>query len=162
MTFLDGIITWIHLLCAAIWVGGSIFLGIVLTPVLNTITKSPQEKILVMIKIGRRFNKIALPSFIILMITGIYNSHSFIEQPQLFFNTHYGIILIVKIILVIITFILYLIHIMLFSKKIEQNLVKNSEEYFFSIRSKIINLGRITVITSVIIILLAAMLDTGV
>jgi len=64
------IITWIHLLSASIWVGGSIFLGAVLAPLLKKMSLSTGERLLLMIKTGRRFNKIALPSLIILIGTG--------------------------------------------------------------------------------------------
>jgi uncharacterized membrane protein len=104
MALTDSLLIWVHLVTASIWVGGSIFLGIVLAPMLKSITGSMGDRIALMIKIGRRFNKIAMPSFIILIITGIYVQ---------------------------------------------------------SIRSKIIHLGRITVILSVTILLLAALLDGG-
>lgn len=40
MTVEDSLIMWVHLIGASIWVGGSIFLGIVLVPVLKSYTKS--------------------------------------------------------------------------------------------------------------------------
>ena len=69
------IITWIHLLCASIWVGGAIFLGLVLAPLLKKMSFSIEERLNLMIKTGKRFNKIALPALLILIATGIYNSH---------------------------------------------------------------------------------------
>ena len=95
------IFTWIHLIAAAIWVGGSIFIGIVFSPILKTIATSTEERIQIMIKVGKRFNKIAVPSLIILMVTGLYNSHLLLSKPDLLMATSYGIFLTVKIILVI-------------------------------------------------------------
>jgi len=46
------IITWIHLLSASIWVGGSIFLGAVLAPLLKKMSLSTGERLLLMIKTG--------------------------------------------------------------------------------------------------------------
>ena len=80
MALVDSLITWLHLICASIWVGGSIFLGIVLSPMLKTITETVEERVALMIKIGRQFNKIAMPSFGILILTGLYNSRSFVEN----------------------------------------------------------------------------------
>ncbi len=162
VSLIDGIITWIHLLCASIWVGGSIFLGLVLSPMLNTITKDLNERIILMIKIGRRFNKIAFPSFVILMMTGIYNSREIFEEPKIFVETGYGIVLLVKIILVLITFFAYIIHIQMLNKEIKGEIKNYSIEYISKIRNKIINLGKLTVITSILILLMAAILDSGI
>jgi copper resistance protein D len=163
MSLTDSLFTWVHLVAASIWVGGSIFLGIVLAPMLKSITGTLEERIALMIKIGRRFNKIAMPSFVILIITGIYNSRVFLQEPGLLFETNYGIILLFKIILVIATLITYIIHIRILNAETEKTLSGGYAEtiYVQSIRSKIIYLGRITVILSVAILLLAAILDNG-
>ena len=163
MSLTDSLFTWVHLVAASIWVGGSIFLGIVLAPMLKSITGTLEERIALMIKIGRRFNKIAIPSFVILIITGIYNSRVFLQEPGLLFETNYGIILFFKIILVIATLITYIIHIRILNAETEKTLSGGYAEtiYVQSIRSKIIYLGRITVILSVAILLLAAILDNG-
>ena len=163
MSLTDSLFTWVHLVAASIWVGGSIFLGIVLAPMLKSITGTLEERIALMIKIGRRFNKIAIPSFVILIITGIYNSRVFLQEPGLLFETNYGIILLFKIILVIATLITYIIHVRILNAETEKTLSAGNAEsiYVQSIRSKIIHLGRITVILSVTILLLAALLDSG-
>jgi copper resistance protein D len=163
MSLTDILLTWVHLITASIWVGGSIFLGIVLAPMLKSITGTLEERIALMIKIGRRFNTIAMPSLVILIITGIYNSRVFLQEPSLLFETNYGIILLFKIILVIATVITYIIHIRVLNSETEKALSGGYAEtiYVQSIRSKIIYLGRITVILSVAILLLAAILDSG-
>jgi len=50
------IITWAHLVSASIWVGGGIFLGVVLAPLLKRMSFSTEERLELMIKTGRRFN----------------------------------------------------------------------------------------------------------
>src|SRR3989442_522843 len=100
MTLTDSLVTWVHLICASIWVGGSIFIGVVLVPVLKSHTKSIEELVALMVKVGRRFNKITVPAFGILMATGIYNSRGFIGDPGAMLETTYGTILLTKIILV--------------------------------------------------------------
>ena len=163
MSLADSLVIWLHLICASIWVGGSIFLGLVLAPMLKVITKTVEERVVLMIKVGRRFNKIALPSFGILIITGVYNSRSFFEEPNALVASNYGIILLIKIILVIVTFVTYLVHIRILNTNIEKKIVTGNSGgvYIQSIRSKIINLGRITVVMSIAILLLAALLHTG-
>ncbi|MDX1373822.1 MAG: copper-binding protein, partial [Nitrososphaeraceae archaeon] len=127
MILFDGIIIWIHLLAACIWVGGSIFIGLILAPMLKNISNSVEERLTLMIKIGRRFNKFAFPSLIILIVSGIYNSRFFFENPNNFIESDYGIFLFIKIILTIITFISYVIHIKTFGKEIENKILKDHD-----------------------------------
>jgi putative copper export protein len=97
------------------------------------------------------------------MLTGLYNSRFFFEYPHSFIETDYGILLLIKIVLVIITFASYIIHIKSFGKDTEAKIIENRElGYIYIIRSKIINYGRLTVVLSIIILLLAAFLDAGI
>lgn len=165
MTQLEqAIITWIHLLSAAIWVGGSIFIGIVFSPLLKTMYDSVEERLRIMIKIGKRFNKIAVPSLIILVCTGLYNSHVLLSQPNLLISTSYGNFLIIKIILVVALIITYVIHVQVIRKDIEDKIMsKQMSTYEIQkLRKKIIILGEITVILSVAILFFASLLDAGV
>ena len=158
----EGLVVWLHLVAASIWVGGSIFLGVILSPMLKTITRTVEERIVILIKVGRRFNYIALPSLVVLVVTGIYNSKAFIFDAL--YQTNYGIILMVKIVAVVATFIAYLLHIRIMNTETEKNIIAGnaSTTYVHTIRSKIIFLGRVIVVLSILILLLAAFLDVGV
>jgi putative copper export protein len=165
MTALEqAIITWIHLIAAAIWVGGSLFIGIVFSPLLKTMTDSVEERMQIMIRVGRRFNKVAVPSLIILMITGLYTSHALIGKPELLVSTSYGTFLIIKIFLVIALIIVYAIHVRVIRKDIEEKIMSNQmpEPEIQKLRKKIIILGEITVVLSVTILFFASLLDAGV
>ena len=163
MIIIDGIILWIHLVCTSIWVGGSIFLGVILAPMLKVFSDSLEERTSIMLKIGRRFNSVAFPSFLILIITGIYNSRSFFLEPSNFLDSNYGILLLIKITIVIFTLISYVIHIRSFGRATEYKLSKNSDEkQMQKIRSNIINFGRLVVMLSIFTLLLAALLDQGI
>ena len=158
------IITWIHLVAASIWVGGSIFIGIVFSPILKTIATSMEERIQIMIKVGKRFNKIAVPSLIILMITGLYNSHLLLSKPELLMATSYGVFLTVKIILVIALVITYAVHVRVIRKEVEDQIMSKQMpiKQIQKLRKKIIILGEITVVLSITILFFAALLDVGV
>ncbi len=164
MTIEHAIITWIHLVSASIWVGGSIFIGIVFSPILKTVATSVEERIEIMIRVGKRFNKIAIPSLIILMITGLYNSHLLLSKPDLLMATSYGIFLTIKIILVIALIITYAIHVRVIRKEVEDQIMAKqmSSIQIQKLRKKIIILGEITVLLSVTILFFAALLDVGV
>ena len=164
MLISDALIMWAHLVAASIWVGGSIFIGIVLAPLLTTISDSIEGRLSIMIRVGRKFNKIAVPSLIILITSGLYNSNSYLINPSLFLSTNYGLVLITKIILVIILIITFIIHVRLIRTKVEKQieLKELSSDQIQKLRSKIITLGRITVIVSVAILLMAALLHAGI
>lgn len=164
MVLADSLVTWVHLICSSIWVGGSLFIGIVLVPVLKAHTKSVEELVALMIKIGRRFNKITLPAFGILIATGIYNSRGFFGDPAAILDTTYGTILLVKIILVIATVGTYVVHVRLLNADMERKIMsgQGGNVYVQSVRKKIIILGEVIVMLSIIILLLAAFLDGGI
>ncbi len=160
----QAIITWIHLISASIWVGGSLFIGIVFSPLLKTMTSSVEERMQIMIRVGKRFNKVAVPSLIILMATGLYTSHALIGKPDLLISTSYGTYLIIKIILVIALIITYAVHVRVIRKDVEEQIMSNkmSEPQIQKLRKKIIILGEITVVLSIAILFFASLLDAGV
>jgi len=164
VTIEQAIISWIHLVAAAIWVGGSIFIGIVFSPILKTISTTVEERIQIMIKVGKRFNKIAVPSLIILMITGLYNSHLLLSKPDLLMATSYGTFLTIKIILVIALIVTYAVHVRVIRKDVEEQIMSKQMpiQEIQNLRKKIIILGEITVVLSIAILFFAALLDAGV
>ena len=165
MTVLEQVIlTWIHLVAAAIWVGGSLFIGIVFSPLLKTMTDSLEERMQIMIRVGRRFNIVAVPSLIVLMATGLYSSHMLLDRPELLVLTSYGKFLIIKIILVIVLIVTYTIHVRIIRKDVEEKIMSKqmSEPQIQKLRKKIIILGEVTVVLSLAILFLASLLDAGV
>lgn len=164
MVLADSLITWVHLICSSIWVGGSIFIGVVLVPVLKSHTRSLEELVALMVKVGRRFNMITVPAFGILIATGIYNSRGFVSNPAAILDTTYGVILLVKIIFVIATVGTYVVHVRLLNADMERKIMSShgGNIYVQSVRKKIIILGEIIVVLSIIILMLAAFLDGGI
>ena len=164
MVMEQAIITWIHLISASIWVGGSIFLGVVLAPLLKKMSLSIEERLELMIKVGRRFNKIALPSLVILIGTGIYNSHLVLQSPEILFSSSYGAFLITKIVLVIALIVTFAVHIRLFSKDIEQKISARqiADTELKKLNKKGMILGETTVVISVAILFFAALMDAGI
>ncbi len=164
MSMEQAIITWIHLVSAAIWVGGTLFIGAVLAPLLKKMSMSLEERIQMMVLVGRRFNKIAVPSLIILIATGIYNSQQVIINPDSLLSTSYGSFLLVKIILVIALIIAFIVHVRIIRKDVEQKIISKemTEKQIQKLRKKIIILGEIIVVLSVAVLFFAALLDAGV
>ena len=162
MAIEQAILTWIHITCAAIWVGGSLFIGVVFAPILKKMSMPIEERLQLMIKVGRRFNKLAVPALIILMVTGMYQAHLILQKSDLLLESSYGNILVIKIILVV-AITTFAIHVRVIRKDVEEKIMSKqiSDDQLQVLRKKIIILGEITVVLSVIILFLAAVLNSG-
>ena len=163
MAIEQAILTWIHITCAAIWVGGSLFIGAVFAPILKKMSMPIEERLQLMIKVGRRFNKLAVPALIILMATGMYQAHLILQKSDLLLESSYGNILVIKIILVVALITTFAIHVRVIRKDVEEKIMSKqiSNDQLQVLRKKIIILGEITVVLSIIILFLAAVLDSG-
>ena len=163
MALEQALLSWIHITSAAIWVGGSLFIGVVFAPILKKMSMSVEERLQLMIKVGRRFNKIAVPALVILIVTGMYQAHLVLQKSEVLFDTSYGNVLIIKIVLVAALIATYAVHVRIIRKDIEDQITANQipEAQLQKLRKKIIILGEITVVLSVIILFLAALLNSG-
>jgi|TARA_B110000263_G_scaffold13155_1_gene11039 putative copper export protein len=163
MAIEQAILTWIHITCAAIWVGGSLFIGVVFAPILKKMSMPIEERLQLMIKVGRRFNKLAVPALIILMATGMYQAHLILQKSDLLLESSYGNILVIKIILVVALIATFAIHVRVIRKDVEEKIMSKqiSDDQLQVLRKKIIILGEITVVLSIIILFLAAVLNSG-
>tara|TARA_Y100000590_G_scaffold449934_1_gene588869 strand:+ start:566 stop:1066 length:501 start_codon:yes stop_codon:yes gene_type:complete len=163
MALEQALLTWIHITSAAIWVGGSLFIGVVFAPILKKLSMSVEERLQLMIQVGRRFNKIALPALFILIATGIYQAQFVLQKSDILYDSSYGHVLIIKMTLVAALLIAYSVHVRIIRKDIEEKIIAKQmpQEQLQKLRKKIIILGEVTVVLSVIILFLAAVLDSG-
>jgi putative copper export protein len=164
MALEQAIITWIHLICSAIWVGGSLFIAIVFAPILKTMVPTMEERLQIMIKVGRRFNKIAIPALLILIATGIWNSQQILSRPDFLFTSSYGMMLVIKMFLVAALLGSFAIHVRIIRKDVEEKIMQKqlTQEQVTRLRKKIIIVGEVTVVLSVLVLLFAAILDAGI
>lgn len=160
----SAILTWIHLVSAAIWVGGGIFLGAVLAPILKQSSLQLEERISIMIRVGRRFNRIALPALAVLIGTGVYNAHAFLLRPDALLESSYGTYLVIKMVLVAAVLTVYAIHVKVIDRNVERRIMEGelTEAQVQRVRRKIIILGEVITVISVAILFFAALLDAGV
>ncbi len=164
MALEHAIIIWIHLICSAIWVGGSLFIALVFAPILKTMAPTVEERLQIMIKVGRRFNKIAVPALLILIATGIWNSQQILNKPELLFGTTYGTVLVIKILLVVGLLGSFALHVRIIRKDVEEKIMRKelTQVQIMRLRRKIIIVGEVTVVLSVLVLLLAAILNVGI
>ena len=163
MALEQALLTWIHITSAAIWVGGSLFIGVVFAPILKKMSMPVEERIQLMVQVGRRFNKLALPALFILIATGMYQAHLVLQKSDILYETSYGHVLIIKLILVAALLVLYAVHVRIIRKDVEDKIIAKQmpQEQLQKLRKKIIILGEVTVVLSVIILFLASVLNAG-
>jgi copper resistance protein D len=63
---------WFHLLAAVVWIGGLLFISMVLVPTLRDPALRPQAMLLLRTA-GRKFQRVAYASLIVLLVTGVAN-----------------------------------------------------------------------------------------
>ncbi|MCS6768681.1 MAG: hypothetical protein RMJ59_07330 [Candidatus Nitrosocaldus sp.] len=145
------LITWAHLLAASIWVGGTLFIGMVVAPVLRSL--GDVERFNLTVKMGKRFNKVALPTIVVLLATGVYKAST---VPGFLLDTMYGTILFVKVGVVISMLVTWFVH----AKISNVNMDVNDSVNLMRVRKRAILLGNVLAAESLTVLLLAAMLDS--
>jgi copper resistance protein D len=162
MILLDALITWLHLVCTSVWIGGFIFFGIIVSSIFNYVSTSVEQRTIFIVRLGRRFNRIALPSLAILIITGIYNSQILLSKPDLLTQSNYGIILLIKILLVVTVVIVYSIYFKILNDVSTSALRKDAKtEYISALSSKMTKISRVILGLLITTLLLSALLDSG-
>ena len=163
MALEQALLTWIHITSAAIWVGGSLFIGVVFAPILKKMSMPVEERIQLMVQVGRRFNKLAMPALFILIATGMYQAHLVLQKTDILYETSYGHVLIIKMVLVAALLITYAVHVRIIRKDVEDKIIAKQmpQEQLQKLRKKIIILGEVSVVLSVIILFLASILNSG-
>lgn len=159
----QAVITWIHLVTAAIWVGGGLFLGVVLAPVLKRTSLPLHERIGLMVRVGRRFNRIAVPSLAVLVATGLYSAHGLLGRPDLLLASSYGVFLVVKMGLVAAVIAAFAVHVRVVGGAIEKRIASGAmaDGEVRRLRRRIIILGEVVTVLSVAVLFMAALLDSG-
>lgn len=163
MALEQALLTWAHLTASAVWVGGSLFLGAVLAPVLKRTGMEPQERIALMVLVGRRFNWAAIPALALLVATGVHMSGPLLVRPDLLAASSYGTWLAIKAALVAALACAFAAHVWIVRGSVEARIRDGalSGAELASLRRRIIILGEAMVVMSVAILFLAALLDAG-
>ncbi len=114
---LDAIVLWFHLLSAVLFVGGSLFIWLVVPPT-KLIAKDEFERMQIVEKITRRFGRITNITLVVLILSGVYNASWYLPSTGALFDTYRRNLLLVKIVLVIVLVALIYFHGLYFGKKI--------------------------------------------
>lgn len=145
---------FVHLLFAVIWIGGMIFMNLVLMPSLSSI--DPNERGKLFAQIAKRFTIVAWGSTLLLLITGFFKTPS----GMLFnFSTDYGMMITVKHILFLVMIIFGSIITFVEAPKIKKYAPKPGEkpaQEFVNAQGKIKLLSASNMILGIIILILVS------
>jgi uncharacterized membrane protein len=112
------LIRWLHLLGAIVWVGGQLFIVLVLLPVLRAAVPAT-ERAIVFARVGRRYATVSWVALALLVVTGVLNA----ERRNLAWTRltqhEYGRTLHYKLELVGVVIVLTLVHAFYFGRRLE-------------------------------------------
>ncbi len=100
---------WLHLVAAITWIGGMIFILVVLLPVVRP-ALAPDRRALLVGQVGVRFGFISLAALIILLVTGYINGDRRNVDWTDLTATTYGTRLLIKLLLVGVIVIITMVH----------------------------------------------------
>ena len=118
------LLDWLHLLAAALWVGGMMYIATTYLPVLKRRPMTEQAHSL--ITLLPYFSPLAIAGVIILAITGPFNATVHLNSVLQLINTAYGRALTVKILLVGALFVTSAIHVGLIRPRLAKEYKKHA------------------------------------
>ncbi|MDQ3928858.1 MAG: copper resistance protein CopC, partial [Chloroflexota bacterium] len=92
---------WLHLVTAAAWVGGLVYMGLVLFPAFGKLRLSHEERLAFLGRSVPRFSIIAVLSVVTLAATGTYNLLTHSNDLGAILGSGYGQVLLIKHILLV-------------------------------------------------------------
>ncbi len=140
---------YLHIITAIVWIGGQLFLPLVLIPALKKIEMENYFKREIIIETGIIFSKVGKWLMGVFVFTGIGNFYFKFHSFQIeIFQSHYGKMLIIKIVLFLIMLVINFYHEMKVGLKMKEHL---SNEQYERLRKIASITGRVTLLLSLII-----------
>lgn len=142
----------LHLLAVVVWLGGMLFLGLVITPALRG--RPPAERAILLHVVGRRFLKIAWAALAILLVTGpvLWAFRGFVLTPAMS----------AKLALVAVILLLSLLHDFLLGPRLVAQLQKGGEgKETLRLRHRVALLARLNVLLAIAVVILGVAFSRG-
>ncbi len=116
------VIDWLHLLAAALWIGGLFYILLIYLPVLKQYTLS--ERVRSLLVILPAFSPLAIGGIALMAITGPLNATFHLSSPDQFVATAYGRALLVKVLLVAVLLVVSAWHVGLLRPRLKREYQK--------------------------------------
>lgn len=142
----------LHVLGAVVWIGGMLFLGLVLTPVLRN--RPPVERAVLLNVVGQRFLKVAWAALAVLLLTGptLWAIRAFQVTP----------LLVAKLILIGVILFFSLLHDFLIGPRLVAHLKRRDQgEETIRLRRWVALLARINVFVAILVLILGIAISRG-
>tara|TARA_Y100000589_G_scaffold331027_1_gene382760 strand:+ start:83806 stop:84267 length:462 start_codon:yes stop_codon:yes gene_type:complete len=143
---------YLHLLLISLWVGGQLFLPLVILPVLKN--SSDRENII--IKAGIRFRKVGHVVLAMIIITGLAMYYVKMGSFSTLFQTAYGKTVLTKLILFVLMWLANNYH-----EKYMLNAIEKDDFSYKNIKLRAKISGYVTFLLSLILVWFGVMLSTG-
>ena len=95
---------WLHLVAGAFWVGGLFHLALITRPILRGLDRTKRAGVLH--QIVRLFTRVAIPTVVLLVFAGLYNTWVHVDSFGALWVTAYGRTLLLKLLLVVLMLVL--------------------------------------------------------
>jgi copper resistance protein D len=155
LPIVDIIIAWLHLIAAFTWVGGLIFVNVVLTPVVGRSGIPPH---LIRIMGMERFRWFAWGSIAVLILTGVYAILQSIPAASVFVTTPYGLTLLIKLVVVGLMIGITATNTLVLRKKVVGATAGTPGPAMQTISRRLVVLSRVNLALGLVVLLLVAVL----
>jgi copper resistance protein D len=156
---------WIHLLAAITWIGGLLFITMVLVPTLR-MPELRANALVLLRTTGRKFQRIAYATFVTLLVTGttnLYFKAGSWSGVDALISTTYGHLLVAKVALVLVVIALALYHDFVVGPAAARAMeAEPHSSAAMALRKRASWIGRINTLLSLVILTLALLLVRGV
>lgn len=112
-------IRWVHIMSAIAWIGGQLFILLVLLPIMRTALPR-NERVIVFAQVARRYAVVSWVALTLLIITGVLNGERRSVSWEHLTRSSYGQILLTKLIFVAFVIIITLVHALYYGQRMTE------------------------------------------